>query len=377
MPGMIQSVRLSGYRSLRDLRLRLGRVTLLRGANGVGKTNIYRALRLVSSMARGGFAEAVAGEGGMRSLLWTGNGEHARLTTFSAEVESADFSYAFECGLMPATPGDPTAFKLDPDIKTEELRYGKRLVAKRTRNQVRVADTKGVMHSLSEPPGASESMLTLVRDLQSCPQLLNARLSLERWRFYHTMRTDADAPARKPVRGYWSPVLNEDAANLPAVIQSINESDLAEAFHSAMTKAFPDSRLEVDCGDWFSLAFHAHSLPRPLHGHELSDGTLQFICLAAVLCSPRPPPLLVLNEPETSLNESVLPALADLIATASEHSQIIIVSHSQSLCEAVAARCQVKARPLTMRFGETRLVGQEHAKKVYVFDDDEDDAEQK
>lgn len=375
MTGMIQSLRLSGYRSLRDLRLRLGRVTLLSGANGVGKTNIYRALRLVSAMARGGFAEAVAGEGGMRSLLWTGNKDHARLTTLSAEVESEAFSYAFECGLMPAAPRDLTKFKLDPDIKTEELRYGRRLLAKRTQKQIRVADTKGVMRSFSEPPGVSESMLTLVRDLQSCPQILNARLSLERWRFYHTMRTDADAPSRKPVRGYWSPVLNEDASNLPAVIQSINESDLAEAFHEAMAKAFPDSRLEVECGDWFSLAFHAHSLPRPLHGHELSDGTLQFICLAAVLCSPRPPPLLVLNEPETSLNESVLPALADLIATASEHSQIIIVSHSQALCEAVAARCKVKLRPLTMRLGETRLVGQEHARTVFVCDDEEEEAE--
>ena len=372
---MIQSICTSGYRSLRDLRLRLGRVTLLSGANGVGKTNIYRALHLVSSMARGEFAEAVAREGGMRSLLWTGNGEHARLTTFSANVESDEFRYAFECGLMPATPGDLTAFKLDPDIKTEELRYGKKLLAKRTRSQVRVADTKGVMHTLSEPPGASESMLTLVRDLQSCPQILNARLSLERWRFYHTMRTDADAPARKPVRGYWSPVLNEDASNLPAVIQTINESNLAEAFREAMAKAFPGSHLQIRCGDWFSLEFHAHSLPRPLLGHELSDGTLQFICLAAVLCSPRPPPLLVLNEPETSLNESVMPAVADLIATASEHSQIIIVSHSQALCEAVAARCQVKVRPLTMRSGETRLVGQERARTVFVCDEEEEEPE--
>ncbi|MCX6857916.1 MAG: AAA family ATPase [Verrucomicrobia bacterium] len=369
---MIQSLRLSGYRSLRDLRLRLGRVTLLNGANGVGKTNIYRALRLVSSMARGGFTEAVANEGGMTSLLWTGNHEHVRLTTFSAEIESEAFGYAFECGLMPSGPTDDTAFKLDPDIKTEELRYGRRLLAKRTRNQVRVADTKGVMRLIAEPPGASESMLTLVRDLQSCPQILNARLSLERWRFYHTMRTDADAPARKPVRGYWSPVLDERASNLPAVIQTINESDLKVVFHDALEKAFPDAHLRIECGEWFSLEFHAHSLPRPLQGHELSDGTLQFICLAAVLCSPRPPPLLVLNEPETSLNESVLPALADLIATASEHSQIIIVSHSQALCEAVAERCQVKVRPLTMRFGETRLVGQEHAKTVFVCDDEEE-----
>lgn len=371
MVRMIQSVRLSGYRSLRDLRLRLGRVTLLRGANGVGKTNIYRALRLVSSLARGAFAEAVAAEGGMRSLLWTGNDEHARLTTFAAEVVSEAFNYEMECGLMPSSPSDPTAFKLDPDIKSEELRCGKRRLAKRTRNQVRVADTKGAMHTLTEPAGASESMLTLVRDLQSCPQLLDARLNLERWRFYHTIRTDADAPARKPVRGYWSPVLAEDAANLPAVVQSINESDQAEAFHAAISKAFPGSQLEVACGDWFSLAFHAHSLPRPLHGHELSDGTLQFICLAAVLCSPRPPPLLVLNEPETSLNESVFPALADLIAKASEQSQIILVSHSQTLCDAVAERCNVRVQPLTMRLGETRLVGQEHARSFFVFDDDD------
>ena len=169
-------------------------------------------------------------------------------------------------------------------------------------------------------------------------------------------------------------MLNEDASNLRAVIQSINESDLARAFHEAMAKAFPDSRLEVECGDWFNLAFNAHALPRPLHGHELPDETLQFICLAAVLCSPQPPPPLVLNEPETSLNKSVLPASADLIATASEHSQIIIVSHSQALCEALAARCQVKVRPLTMPLGETRLVGQEHARTVFVCDEEEDEA---
>ena len=125
MIAMIQSVRISGYRSLRDLRLRLGRVTLLNGANGVGKTNIYRALRMVSSMARGGFAEAVAGEGGMRSLLWTGNEEHARLTTFLAEVESEAFNYVFKCGLMPATPGDPTAFSSKTEFSHGSLGTGR------------------------------------------------------------------------------------------------------------------------------------------------------------------------------------------------------------------------------------------------------------
>lgn len=371
--GMIQTVRLSGYRSLRDLRLRLGRVTLLRGENGVGKTNVYRGLRLISSLARGEFAQAVAAEGGMRSLLWTGNKEHARMTTFSAEVTTDDFEIGFECGLMPATPGDTTAFKLDPDIKHEELRACGRVLARRKNAVVRMAGAKGVMAVVGESLGSSESMLTLVRDLQNYPKVLEARLCLERWRFYHSMRTDAEAPARKRVRGYWSPVLAEDASNLPSVLQTIEETVHAHDLHEAVEMAFPGSRLRIRAKDWFHLEWQAHSLPRPLAGHEISDGTLQFICLAAVLCSPRPPPLLVLNEPETSLNESVYPALASLVARAARESQIIIVSHSKGLCDAIAEACQIKSQELVMRLGDTRLRGQEHAKTSIVFDDAEDE----
>lgn len=372
MVRMIQSVRLSGYRSLRDLRLRLGRVTLLRGENGVGKTNVYRGLRLISSLARGEFAQAVATEGGMRSLLWTGNNEHARLTTFSAEVVSEDFELSFECGLMPSAPGDETAFRLDPDIKHEELRACGRVLAKRKGPLVRMAGAKGAMTQVGESLGSSESMLTLVRDLQNYPKVLEARLCLERWRFYHSMRTDADAPARKPVRGYWSPVLAEDASNLPAVLQTIFETVEGHVLREAIEQAFPGASLSIGTGDWFHLAWHAHTLPRPLAGHEISDGTLQFICLAAVLCSPRPPPLLVLNEPETSLNELVYPALAALVAHAAKESQIIIVSHSKDLCDAISEACQIKTQELTMRFGDTRLRGHETSKTCIVFDDEDE-----
>ena len=70
---------------------------------------------------------------------------------------------------------------------------------------------------------------------------------------------------------------------------------------------------------------------RPLNVSELSDGTLRFILLAAALLTPRPPPLLVLNEPESSLHSSVIPALASLIINASEDAQIVIVSHNRTL----------------------------------------------
>lgn len=370
---MIQSLRLAGYRSLRDFRLRLGQVTILRGANGMGKTNVYRALRLISSLARDEFGHAVSQEGGMRSLLWAGNQEHARLTTLQAEVETDTFTYELDCGLRPSSPGDLTAFKLDPNIKSEHLRFGRRLMAKRNGSQLRIANAKGVMQTSAQTVASSMSMLVAVRDLENFPLQLAACSDLARWRFYHAMRTDPQAPARQPMRGFWSPVLAEDAANLPAVVQSIRESDRREVFDAALTTAFPDASLTIEHDDWFTLAWHGSNLPRPFSGLELSDGTLQFLCLAAALCTPQPPPLLVLNEPETSLSEQVLPALADLIAEASQHSQVLIVTHSATLSQAIAERCQTRDYELTMRFGETRLRGQEHSRTSFVIFNEEDE----
>jgi predicted ATPase len=60
----------------------------------------------------------------------------------------------------------------------------------------------------------------------------------------------------------------------------------------------------------------------------LSDGALRYLLLTAALLTPRPPTLLVLNEPETSLHPDLSPALARLIASASPHSQLIVVTHT-------------------------------------------------
>jgi len=69
---------------------------------------------------------------------------------------------------------------------------------------------------------------------------------------------------------------------------------------------------------------------------QCSDGTLRFFCLAAVLLSPRPPNLLVLNEPETSLHEDLLPALARLLRAAAERSQVLLTTHSSKLAALLA-----------------------------------------
>lgn len=97
---------------------------------------------------------------------------------------------------------------------------------------------------------------------------------------------------------------------------------------------------------------------RALEAAELSDGTLRYLALLAALHSPRPPELLVLNEPETSLHPRVLGPLARQVIRASGRSQILVVSHAQPLVDAISAAKDTTCIELAKETGATKVVGQ-------------------
>jgi predicted ATPase len=96
-----------------------------------------------------------------------------------------------------------------------------------------------------------------------------------------------------------------------------------------------------------------HGLLRPLKAAELSDGTLRYLLLIAALLSPRPPDLMILNEPETSLHPDLLPPLARLIAQAAQRTQILVVSHAAPLVAALEKIPQARRIGLEKHLGET------------------------
>jgi predicted ATPase len=102
-----------------------------------------------------------------------------------------------------------------------------------------------------------------------------------------------------------------------------------------------------------------HGLLRPLKAAELSDGTLRYLLLIAALLSPRPPSLMILNEPETSLHPDLLPPLARLIAQASKRSQIVVVSHALTLVSELEAATDARQIVLEKQLGETLVQGDE------------------
>ena len=358
---MIRTLAVAGYRSLKSLVLPLGRLTVVTGPNGSGKSNLYRALNLLAECAQGRVIAALAAEGGLDSTLWAGPAPPQR--TRSREPVSLrlgfagdEYGYAIDLGLPIA---GRTAFGRDPEIKAEAMWTGPVLkrstvFASRAEPGVHVLDAEGVRRTVLTDLAPFDSMMTHAADPQVAPELLAVREQIRAWRFYDHLRTDPDAPARRPQVGTRTPALAADGADLAAALQTIREIGDGEALDAAIADAFPGSAVDIAVADGlFAVCWHQDGLLRPLKAGELSDGTLRFVLLTAALLTPRPPPLLVLNEPETSLHPDLLSPLARLIAAAAERTQILVVTHAAPLVDALAGTEQGRVLALAKDCGET------------------------
>lgn len=374
---MINRLAIENYRSLLRLVLPLEGLNVITGANGSGKSNLYRALRLLAETAQGGVVRALAGEGGLESTVWAGPETITRrMKTGEVPVQGArrkntlrlrlgfsddDFGYVISLGLPQPSQ---SAFHLDPEIKRECIWAGPSyrpasLLVNREKNAVRIRSGRS-WDLLSHEINSFDSMFSQVADLNTTPEVYRMREIIRGWRFYDHFRTDKDAPARRPQLGTRTPVLDHDGHDIAAALQTIREIGDSNALDDAVNDAFPGSRLDiaVQQDTRFSVEFFQNGLLRPLSGTELSDGTLRYLLWVAALLTPRPPLLMVLNEPETSLHPELLPALARLIIRASEETQVWVVTHAEGLIRSLERHHSCNRIELEKNLGQTRIKGQ-------------------
>ncbi len=250
-------------------------------------------------------------------------------------------------------------FDGDPEVKRECVWLGssvesKNMCADRRGGTLRCRSAKGKWQDIVLPIASHASMLSEYADPFAAPELILMRETLRSWRFYDTFRTDAGAPARLASVGTFTPIMSSDGGDMAAALQTIREIGDRDGLNETIDDAFPGSEVQIDrtsAGMQLSLA--QPGMLRELNAAELSDGTLRYLLLVAALLTPRPPELMVLNEPENSLHPDLIPALARLITRAAENSQVIVVSHSQSLVDELEQDEICVPIRLEKRLGET------------------------
>ncbi|MCI3203539.1 MULTISPECIES: AAA family ATPase [Pandoraea] len=374
---MLTALAIENYRSIQSLVMPLTRLNVISGANGSGKSNLYRALRLLASAATEGIVAPLAREGGLTSVMWAGpeeitprmrrgevpiqGGPRRKRPRLRLGFSSETFGYAVCMGISNT---ENTAFWSDPEYKRESiwvgdfLRPASTLVDRDGYLVKRKSGREWVSVTASLP--RYESLFSHIANDDTCPEVFTVRERIRNWRFYDHFRTDADAPARSPQIGTRTLALHHDGRDLAAAWQTIREIGDREALDDAVSDAFPGASvsIELDGRSGFLLRFQQHGLLRELSAAELSDGTLRYLLLIAALMTPRPPELMVLNEPEASLHPDLMPALGRLIRRASQRSQLWVVSHSARLAAALEEDPECNAIKLDKSFSATTILDQ-------------------
>jgi len=381
---MINAFAVSNYRSLKNVVSPLSGLNVVTGPNGCGKSNLYKSLRLLAETAKGNLISSIAQEGGLDYTFWAGPDNFTKgMREGSAPVQGAakkqnarlrlgfvgeDFSYGISLG-MPAPQGfagyqDPSMFQFDPEIKRECIWVGdvyrpSSCLIDRVGPVVKVrSGQKWAVYNTHL--NSYESILNEISDPVAVPEVHAVRQTIRNWRFYDQFRTDTDSIIRTPQIGTRTPVLDHDGHSLVAALRTIYEIGDRQALYHAIEDAFPGATVNftADSGNRFVLQFLQDGLLRPLNQAELSDGTLRYLLLVAALLTSRPPSLLVLNEPETSLHPDLLPALGRLIIRASRETQVWVVSHAPRLVATLEQDGECNSIALNKELGETIIQGQ-------------------
>jgi predicted ATPase len=302
----LNSVVVEGFTSIRSAALALNDVNVLVGANGAGKSNFIRALSLLGRIVDSELGLFVGLSGGANTLLSI---DPAAPRLIRLEVEADAGRYMAE--LAPAA-GDTFIFS-DESIWPR----GSGVVTSLGRGHRETVLTS------SEPlwvPGAAP----LVETLRGC-------------RVFHFHDTSRDAPVRQ--QGYTADnlSLHADAGNLAAVLLRLREGDRGRYQRIVRTVKqvapfFRDFVLQPELApDRVRLRWRQEGSDTVLPADALSDGTLRFICLAALLGQPTLPGLIILDEPELGLHPFAIVQLAGMLRAVSRDSQVLLATQSVTL----------------------------------------------
>lgn len=335
----IQKLSVRGFRSLRCVEWVPGSLNVLIGPNASGKSNLLRALALLQKSAQGDLPDEMLRLGGIVPLLWDGE---ARAIEWCLDTRDGA---RYELQLRKL--GSSSMYVVEHELLSrrglaagESVESHKILARDRTGGSTfdpepRIAPVDGV-HLRSD-----QTLLSQVGGSPFGDEQAHAFCSaLGSWTIYHDMRVDPDAPLRQAAVTREERRVAADGQNLVPVLHTLytSDRDFKRAADDAMRAAFGDDYEELvfppAADQRVQLRVRWRSLKREQSAADLSDGTIRFLLLVAILSTPSSGGLIAIDEPETGLHPSMLAVVADLARAASERAQVILTTHSSQLLDA-------------------------------------------
>lgn len=338
---LIHSIHLNHFLSFGDASegVKLGPLNLLIGPNGAGKSNLLEAIALLQS-APDQLLKPIREGGGVRDWLHKG-GVGTPVAALDVVLDNPKGPQPLRYSLEFTEVGQ--RFQItDERIENEKPASGKHAQAyfyyhfNSGRPVLNVKDQKRELQH--EDVDLEKSILSQRRDPDQYPEITYLGQVLGKIRLYREWSFGRYTPPRLPQKADLpNEYLEPDGSNLGLVLNRLRRDPtvkqrLLEALR-ALYDGIDDYDVQIE-GGTVQVFFHEGRITIP--ATRLSDGTLRYLCLLAVLCHPSPPPLVCIEEPELGLHPDVLPTLAELLKEAATRTQLIVTTHSDVLVDAMS-----------------------------------------
>ncbi len=321
--------------------LELKPLNVLIGPNGSGKSNLIEVFGLLTAAPRDLF-EPIREGGGIGDWLWRGQPKAE-----SAEVEIVvdypqgqrplRYGFAFD-----GPSGYPSIINerledAQPRSDDEEARIyfetGRREITINRRD----SGTDEMLPHMQVSSLRDRSVFSHIKDPKHLPEMAYLGNEFERIRLYRECSFGRQTPMRLPQKtDLPNAYLMENCQNLGLVLNRLmREISVKRRFLKALGELYDglsDFHVDIEYG---TAQVFLHEGDVPVSAMRLSDGTLRYLCLLAILLDPSPPPLICIEEPELGLHPDILPGLANLLREASERCQLIVTTHSDTLVDAL------------------------------------------
>ena len=343
---LINSLHLKNILSFKDTKLDLQPLNVLIGANGSGKSNLIDVIALLQAVPNDivGFLRS---NGPTEEWTWKGPGR-----------EETPFQIA-EVAARLGNPGQPFNYELQIivrnnrvhslaerlDLMAGDSKYAYANPFFRTSNEnarlwptrpdgITLADYDDEPVTVDIPHG--KSVLSEIRSYADYPAITETARLLSAIKVYRGWEVGRNSPVRHPQRTDGDPnFLEEDFSNLALVVNDLLSRKIEPSLNDYL-KRFYESYESLHTrifGNTVELIVNETGMTGPLPASRLSDGTIRFIALLAILCHPNPPPLICIEEPEIAMHPDSQDLVVQLLKQASERTQLIVTTHSPWLID--------------------------------------------